>query len=111
MPPKRQKKINGKTFKVKGQEGATVKNIFMGKPKYVTMAELKRPAMVTDKLRRDYLDFNSFDRDSMRQNVRNILNQKEVKTAVAGFWGATLPSTEDTVDDSSDDEKIVSEYQ
>ena len=107
MPPKRQRPLNGKAFKGKGQEGNTVRNIVMGKPKYVTVAELKKPANVTDKLCRDYVDFKMYDRDSMRVNVRNILNQKEVRTAVAGFWGSTV-STEDTVEESSDDEKIVS---
>ena len=108
MPPKRQKLLNGKAFKAKGKEGTTVKNIVMGKPKYITIGELRKPANVTDKLRRDYMDFKSYDRDSMRTNVRNILNQKEVRHAVAKFWG-TLDGTEDSVGDSSDDEKIVSE--
>ena len=72
MSSTRSQQTNGKSFKTKGKEGLTVKNIFLGKPKYITVLELRRPAQVTDKLCRDYIDFAEFDRKSMRGGIRNI---------------------------------------
>ena len=68
---------------------------------------MRRSAQVTDKLCRDYLDFAEFDRKSMHGGIRNILKLKEVKDAVTGFWGLN-PSNGEKGDDTSDDEKMVS---
>ena len=79
MPGKRLRQMNGKAFSSKGPEGELVRNVLTNKPKYISLGELKRPAIVTDKLMRDYLDFKGYDRESMKGGVRSILQTKEVK--------------------------------
>ena len=94
----------GRTFSTKGTEGENVKKIITT-PKYITIPELRKPAQVTDRLRRDYDDLVQFERSSMKNGVRKILNSSNVIKAIYDYWGkpVTSPSS-----DSDDD--LVSNY-
>ena len=92
----------GRSFAVTGHEGASVKRILKDSAKYITVHELRTPAKVVDKLRRDFADLGLFNRNSMKLGVRKILQLQEVVTAVNGHWGNSVEASD------PDDDHIVS---
>jgi hypothetical protein len=80
----------GRSFSVSGDEGKAVKKILCQKAKYISVLELRTPAKVVDKLRRDFADLNEFNRNSMKLGIRKILNSQEVVQCVNQFWGGVL---------------------
>ena len=88
----------GKTFASKGPEGENVQKILLT-PKYITLPELKKPAAVTDRLRRDYVDLMDYNRNSMKNGVRKILNSSSVIKAIYDYWGKTVTSPSSDSDD------------
>ena len=95
---------SGRSFSVQGQEGTAVKKILKDSSKYITVHELRTPAKVVDKLRRDFADLTQYNRSSMKLGVRKILNLQEVVVAVNGHWGADVEAS----DPNHDEDNIVS---
>ena len=100
------------SFLSKGTEGENVEKIICT-PKYISVAELKKPAVVTDRLRRDYADLKSFDRISMKCGVRKILNLRQVVDSVNNYQQdedavAQIPGSTAFSHDNGD--SLVSEF-
>ena len=95
--------MNGKQFKVKSPGGDSVKNILMGRPKYISLDELCKPAQVTDRLRRDFSDLKQYDRNSMKNAVRKMLQTNEIKGAVIQFWDGDGTNGLEGGDEASED--------
>ena len=100
------------SFLSKGTEGENVEKIICT-PKYISVAELKKPAVVTDRLRRDYADLKNFDRISMKCGVRKILNLRQVVDAVNHYQNdedavAQIPGA--TAFNHDNDDSLVSTY-
>ena len=94
------------SFSSKGEEATNVQNIICT-PRYITVPELRKPAVVTDRLRRDYHDLNSFDRVSMKCVVRKILSSSAVIQIVNAYWSDDcIPLSAST--NSNDDDSLVS---
>ena len=95
------------SFSAKKNEGQNVERIICT-PKYVTVHELKKPAVVTDRLRRDYDDLRCYDRLSMKNGVRKILQIDDVVQAVNAYWSdGTSPNASNTFN-NDDDSSLVS---
>ena len=95
------------SFSTKTYEGESVEKIICT-PKYITVQELKKPAVVTDRLRRDYQDLKSFDRISMKSGVRKILGTVDVVKAVNDYWcDGNYPDSSSLLN-SNDDDSLVS---
>ena len=60
------------SFHARSVEGGNVEQIIYT-PRYISVQELRKPAVVTDRLRRDYEDLKSFDWILMKCGVRKIL--------------------------------------
>ena len=84
----------GRSFSVTGHEGASVTRILKDSAKYITVQELRTPAKVVDKLRRDFNDLGVFNRSSMKLGVRKILQLQEIVAAVNGHWGISIEASE-----------------
>ena len=85
---KKQKKgEEGNPFSSSGEEGMAVKKILTESKQYITVQELRTPAKVVDKLRRDFANLKEFNRNSMKIGVRKILQHQEVVQKVNQFWG------------------------
>ena len=98
---------NNVSFSSRGKEAENVESIVCT-PKYITLCELRKPAVVTDRLRRDYQDLKSFDRVSMKAGVRKILNTSEVIKAVNSYWNGGLDNMSNAVQSNNDDDSLVS---
>ena len=61
------------SFHSRGVEGENVEKIICT-PRYISVQELWKPAVVTGRLCRDYEYLKSFDRISMKCGVRKILS-------------------------------------
>ena len=94
------------SFSTKNIEGKNVA-IIICTPKYITVEELKKPAVVTDRLRRDYHDLKSFDRISMKCQVRKILSSSETIQAVNAYWNDEF-SQLNVTPSNNDDDSLVS---
>ena len=77
----------GRSFSATAEEGKAVKIFLTDTPQYITVPELRTPAKVVDKLRRDFGNLKEFNRNSMKIGIRKILNQKDVVQSVNQFWG------------------------
>lgn len=75
-------------FSAKSDHGQAVLELIKTRPKYVTVSELRKPAQVVDKLRRDFPEYLEYDRNSMKTTVRKFLLSLEVETAVKKFWNS-----------------------
>ena len=95
----------GTSFKVKGPEGQTVKRILLERPRYITTKELRKPAAVTDKIRRDFPDLQSFCRNSMKVGVRKLLVSQEVHVAVQKHWNPAYTASGAVAEE--EDENVV----
>ena len=71
------------------------------------MDELKKPAVVTDRLRRDYEDLKIYDRLSMKGGVRTILRMDEVAQTVNAYWNTDSNNSNNSAD-SNDEDSLVS---
>ena len=69
------------SFSTKSYEGGNVEKIICT-PKYITVQELKKSDVVTDRLRRDYHDLKVFGCVLMKAGVRKILSTMDVIQAV-----------------------------
>ena len=87
-------------------EGKRVEKIICT-PKYIKVHELKKPAVVTDRLRRDFDDLKGFDWVSMKCGVRRLLNAAEVIQAVSAYCNVGSSSNE-TATFNNDDGSLVS---
>ena len=94
------------SFSARGPEGVNVEHIICT-PKYVTMDELKKPAVVTDRLRRDYEDLKIYDRLSMKGGVRTILRMDDVAQTVHAYWNTDSNNSNNSAD-SNDEDSLVS---
>ena len=94
------------SFSSKKIEGQNVETIICT-PKYITVEELKKPAVVTDRLRRDYLDLKCYDRISMKAGVRKILGLSEVIQAVNAYCSAEFNDL-NAASNNNDDDSLVS---
>ena len=89
-----------------GTEGDNVEHIICT-PKYITVQELRKPAVVTDRLHRDYEDLKCYGRISMKGGVRKILTMDEVIQALNAYWGdGTSPNATAAI--NNDDDSLVS---
>ena len=95
------------SFSSKGKEGQNVENIICT-PKYITVQELRKPAVVTDRLRRDYFDLQSFDRISMKCGVRKIMGHAYVIQAVNTYWSDECSDFNASSSNNNDDDTLVS---
>ena len=97
------------SFRAKGPEGENVERIICT-PRYISIPELKKPAVVTDRLRRDYGDLKTFDRISMKCGVRKILTSDEVVNAVNAYWsdGYNPNASTSTSYANNEDDSLVS---
>ena len=93
------------SFCTKGREGENVEKIVCT-PKYITVQELKKPAVVTNRLRRDYDDLKLYDRVSMKAGVRKILTTAHVIQAVNTYWMGNEDGI--TVLGNSDESSLIS---
>ena len=98
---------NNVSFSTKTYEGESIEKIICT-PKYITVQELTKPAVVTDRLRRDYQDLKSFDRISMKSGVRKILGTVDVVKAVNDYWGDGNSPDSSSLLNSNDDDSLVS---
>ena len=96
---------NNVSFSTKGQEATNVENIICT-PRYITVQELRKPAVVTDRLRRDYHDLKSFDRISMKCGVRKILSSSETIQAVNAYWNDEFSPLNVTPSNNNDDSLV-----
>ena len=97
---------NNVSFSTKTYEGESIEKIICT-PKYITVQELTKPAVVTDRLRRDYQDLKSFDRISMKSGVRKILKSVDVIKAVNDYWGdGNSPDSSSLLNDNDDDSLV-----
>ena len=96
------------SFSTETYEGESVEKIICT-PKYITVQELKKPAVVTDRLRRDYQDLKTFDRISMKSGVRKILGTIDVIKAVNDYWGNGKSPDSSSLLNNNDDDSLVSE--
>jgi hypothetical protein len=92
----------GRSFAVLGEEGKAVKKILLDTHRYITVHELRTPAKVVDKLRRDFDDLGEYNRNSMKLGVRKILNSQEVVSAINGQWGGEMEPRESTTTDGEE---------
>ena len=99
---KTKKTEEGRSFSVQGDEGKAVKFFLAETKQYITVHELRTPAKVVDKLRRDFLDLSGYNRASMKMGVRKILNLQEVVVSVNAHWGVVEPR------DELDEDHVVS---
>ena len=89
-----------------GTEGDNVEHIICTL-KYITVQELRKPAVVTDRLHRDYEDLKCYGRISMKGGVRKILTMDEVIQALNAYWGdGTSPNATAAI--NNDDDSLVS---
>ena len=96
------------SFHARGAEGENVERIICT-PRYITLQELRKPAVVTDRLRRDYADLAVFDRTSMKCGVRKILTTTQVVNAVNAYWGEEQsPKNAATGFTANEDDSLVS---
>ena len=95
------------SFSAKKNEGQNVERIICT-PKYVTVQELKKPAVVTDRLRRDYDDLRCYDRLSMKNGVRKILQIDDVVQAVNAYWSDGTSPNATNAFNNDDDSSLVS---
>ena len=95
------------SFSPRGNEGENVERI-ISTPKYVTVQELRKPAVVTDWLRRDYDDLRCYDRLSMKNGVRKILQIDDVIQAVNAYWSDGTSPNATTAINNDDDSSLVS---
>ena len=107
---KKQKKgEEGNPFSSSGEEGMAVKKILTESKQYITVQELRTPAKVVDKLRRDFANLKEFNRNSMKIGVRKILQHQEVVQKVNQFWGGVAQIGQDVLNDH-EDEHVVSNW-
>ena len=95
---------NSLSFSSKGREGESVEKIVCT-PRYITVEELRKPAVVTDRLRRDYDDLRQFDRVSMKAGIRKILTTSEVVKAVNAYWSGAVDDS--TIGGCKNDEEVM----
>ena len=96
------------SFRPKGVEGDNVERVICT-PRYITIPELRKPAVVTDRLHRDYGDLKTFDRTSMKCGVRKILTTDEVISAVNVYWSdGCIPNTSINSYANNEDDSLVS---
>ena len=95
------------SFSATKNEGENVKRIICT-PKYITVQELKKPAVVTDRLRRDYDDLRCYDRLSMKNGVRKILQIDDVIEAVNAYWSDGTSPHATNAFNNDDDSSLVS---
>jgi hypothetical protein len=73
-------------FKSNSEDARVIVDTFLSRPRYVSVQELRSPARVTDRLRKDNPRFLSYDRSSMKNYVRKVLISKDVQNAVQKHW-------------------------
>ena len=95
------------SFSPRGTEGENVERI-MCTPKYFTVQELRKPVVVTDRLRRDYDDLRCYDRLSMKNGVRKILQIDDVIEAVNAYWSDGTSPHATNAFNNDDDSSLVS---
>ena len=99
----------GAPFSSTGDEAKAVKKILTESKQYITVQELRTPAKVVDKLRRDFANLKEFNRNSMKIGVRKILQHQEVVQKVNQFWGGVAQIGQDVLNDH-EDEHVVSNW-
>ena len=96
------------SFHAKGVEGDNVERVICTS-RYISIPEVRKPAVVIDRLRRDYGDLKTFDRISMKCGVRKILTSDEVVNAVNAYWSdECTPNTSTTSYANNEDDSLVS---
>ena len=95
------------SFLSKGKEGENVEQIICT-PKYITVQELRKTTVVTDRLHRDYQDLKSFDRVLVKCGVRKILTTIDVIQAVNNYWSGGI-SDGGTLSINNDNDSLVSD--
>ena len=98
----------GAPFSSTGDEAKAVKKILTENKQYITVQELRTPAKVVDKLRRDFANLKEFNRNSMKLAVRKILQHVEVVQKVNQFWGGGTEIGQDILNDHHEDQHVVS---
>ena len=99
---KRKAGEEGTPFSSSGEEGKAVKKILTEHKQYITVHELRTPAKVVDKLRRDFANLKEFNRNSMKIGIRKLLQQQEVVQKVNQFWGGGTEIGLDILNDHED---------
>jgi predicted transposase YbfD/YdcC len=87
-------------LKGNSDDAKKILNILLTRPKYITVAELRTQARVTDKMRKDNPEWLSYDRNSMKNYIRKILLTKEVELAVKKHCN--------NAEENESDEEVVS---
>ena len=95
------------SFLARGTEGENVERIICT-PKYITLDELRKPATVTDRLRRDYQDLKVYDRKSMKGGIQRILKFPDVIKAVNEYWNSPSINSNKSADSNDEDDSLVS---
>ena len=106
---KRKAGEEGNPFSSSGEEAMAVKKILTEHKQYITVQELRTPAKVVDKLRRDFANLKEFNRNSMKIGVRKILQHQEVVQKVNQFWGGGTEIGQEILNDH-EDQHVVSNW-
>ena len=77
------------------------------------VGDMNRPARVVDKLRKAFVRLIRFNRDSMKNGIRRILNEDDIKSQIHSYFGGNgkKPGQDIRVadDDGEDSDALVSE--
>ena len=75
---------DGPTFSIDGQGAVKFYHILQANPSYVHKDELTQPALVRDRLRRDFPEvFNKYSKASLRNGLSRLMKKEYIKNLVS----------------------------
>ena len=98
------------SFRTTHKDGKFVREKLVSEPNryFTTVKCLRKPAEVTDKLRRAHGRLLAYNRDSMKGGVGRLLKEDEVREIVVRFFENTGTGGGGNEDDNEDEDDIVS---
>ena len=98
------------SFRTTTKDGKFVRERLVSEPlRYFTTAKcLRKPAEVTDKLRRAHGRLLAYSRDSMKGGVGRIIKEDEVREFVVKFFRDQGTGEGGNEDDNDDEDDVVS---
>ena len=96
-------------FNTTGEDGRVVHQLLLKEPLcyFNEFQDCGRPARVVDKLRKAHGRFMKFNRDSLKNGIRKILKEDEIRTHVELYFDNM--KSPDNEDEEQDHDKLVSE--
>ena len=97
-------------FSTTGEDGRVARQLLLKEPlRYFNeFQDCGRPARVVDKLRKAHGRFMKFNRDSLKNGIRKILNEDEIRTHLESYFDNMMKSPNNE-DEEQDHDNLVSE--